>query len=82
MADVEPMFDDAFERLEALKKLGWPGYGPPYHPMRYSAGKVNDVVTEVVKWNRERQKPRPWHYALRLYRRCVLPAKDWRLPWR
>lgn len=75
------MFDNVRERLEVLRKLGWrPGYDG--HSSTLDHSKINDVVTEVIRWRDERPKPRLRHYLIRAYRRVVLPRKDWRLPWR
>lgn len=64
------MFHNVAERLEVLRKLGWPGYDG--HSSTLDHSKINDVVTEVIRWRHERQRPRPWHYAI----------KWWRLLWR
>lgn len=63
---------DLRKRLEAVWRLD-PWHERPVAP---------ETVNALLRWNDARDKARPWHYAVRLYRRVVLARKDWRLPWR
>lgn len=74
------MFEHATKRLNVLRRLGWPGYDG--HSTTMDGRKLNDVVTEVMRWDDLRPKPKLRHYIMRAYWRVVLARKDWRLPWR
>lgn len=75
------MFPDVAERLAILRRMGFPRMGMG-HDDDYDARKLNAVVTEVVRWNHLRPRPKLRHYVMRAYWRVVLRRKDWRLPWR